>query len=254
MKLLKLLFKWVYNLYAISLFIGLMLVVFPFVIAVVPMGRIRGGNLILRFCRYWADIWYSLVLIRHESIIESPIEKDKAYIFVGNHNSYIDAAVIVKALRINFRALGRAESSSVPIFGYIYRHAIVTVDRSSPENRAASVNLLKAYIKKGISVVVFPEGTFNMSASALARFYDGAFKVAIETQTPIKPMLLLDSFDRMHYSSIISLTPGKSRVVFLETIPVAGYTLDDLPALKEQVYTLMEKKLHEYNAPWIQKA
>ena len=252
--LLKRIFKWVYNLYAISLFVVLMLLVFPFVLAVVPLGRIRGGNLILRLCRHWADIWYSLVGINQELIFEAPIEANKAYIFVGNHISYFDAAIIVKALRLNFRALGRAESASVPIFGYIYRNAIVTVDRSSSENRAASVRLLKAYIKKGISVVVFPEGTFNMSNNALARFYDGAFKVAIETQTNIKPMLILDAYDRMHYSSVVSLTPGRCRVVFLDEISVEGYTMDRLEELKDKVYTLMEKKLHEYNAPWIQKA
>jgi 1-acyl-sn-glycerol-3-phosphate acyltransferase len=192
--------------------------------------------------------------INQELIFEAPIEANKAYIFVGNHISYFDAAIIVKALRLNFRALGRAESASVPIFGYIYRNAIVTVDRSSSENRAASVRLLKAYIKKGISVVVFPEGTFNMSNNALARFYDGAFKVAIETQTNIKPMLILDAYDRMHYSSVVSLTPGRCRVVFLDEISVEGYTMDRLEELKDKVYTLMEKKLHEYNAPWIQKA
>ena len=80
--------------------------------------------------------------------------------------------------------------SKVPVFGFIYRNAIVTVDRSSTGNRAKSVRILKSIIKKGISVLVFPEGTFNMTNQPLKEFYDGAFRVAIETQTPVKPVLI----------------------------------------------------------------
>ncbi|WP_315814033.1 hypothetical protein [Paraflavitalea speifideaquila] len=45
----------------------------------------------------------------------------------------------------------------------------------------------------------------------------------------------------MHYTSIFSLNPGRSRSVFLAPIPVEGLTSKDLPALKQQVYSIMEK-------------
>ena len=51
--------------------------------------------------------------------------------------------------------------------------------------------------------MVFPEGTFNMTTQPLKEFYDGAFRVAIETQTPVKPVLFLDAYSRMHYESIV---------------------------------------------------
>ncbi|HVK97845.1 MAG TPA: lysophospholipid acyltransferase family protein, partial [Flavisolibacter sp.] len=128
---------------------------------------------------------------------------------------------------------------------------IVTVDRSSVTNRFKSVQLLKSILKKGISVVVFPEGTFNTTNKPLLDFYDGAFRIAIETGTPIKPVLLLDTFKRMHYNSVFSLTRGKSRSIFLEEVDVNGLTLQDVSALKEKVYQLMEAALIEYRAPWI---
>ena len=128
--------------------------------------------------------------------------------------------MIPKAYRQPIRPLGKVEMSKVPVFGFIYRNAIVTVDRSSAANRSNSVRLLKSILGKGISVLVFPEGTFNMTTQPLKNFYDGAFKVAIETQTPIKPVLFLDAYRRLNYKSIFSLTPGRSRILYLEEIPV----------------------------------
>jgi 1-acyl-sn-glycerol-3-phosphate acyltransferase len=243
--------QWIYCIYALVIFIAVMLVIFPFVIIASLFGRIRGGNMILRLCMLWADIWFPLVFIFPKKIFESPHDKRKAYIFVINHISYLDAAILVKAFRQPVRPLGRAELSEVPVFGFIYRNAIVTVDRGSRENRSRSVRILMSVIRKGISVVVFPEGTFNRTHRPLKEFYDGAFRVAIETQTPIKPVLFLDAHSRLNHKSFFSLTPGRCRIVYLDEILVDNLTLADATKLKEKVFVIMENKLNSYHAAWI---
>ena len=204
----------------------------------------------MRLCMLWADLWFFLVFIWHKKMYEAPHDKSKSYIFVSNHISYLDAAIIPKAYRQPIRPLGKVEMSKVPVFGFIYRNAIVTVDRSSAANRANSVRILKSLINKGISVLVFPEGTFNMTTQPLKDFYDGAFRVAIETQTPVKPVLFLDAYRRMPYESLFSMSPGRNRIVYLDEIQVTGYTLSDVALLKEEVFALMERKLVEYGAAW----
>jgi 1-acyl-sn-glycerol-3-phosphate acyltransferase len=243
--------QWIYCIYAVLLFVGIMLLIFPFVIIATFFGRIRGGNMILRLCMLWGDLWFPLIFIFHKKIYEAPHDKSRSYIFVTNHISYLDAAILVKAYRQPVRPLGRIELSKVPVFGFIYRNAIVTVDRSSAENRAKSLVILRSVINKGISVLVFPEGTFNMTTRPLKDFYDGAFRLAIETQTPIKPVLFLDAYSRMHYGSIFSMTPGQCRVVYLDEIPVEGFTSDDVGRLRELVFRIMEEKLIEYRVAWI---
>lgn len=246
-------FHVIYCIYAMLLFVGVMLLLFPFVIIASMFGRITGGNLIYRLCMLWGDIWFLLIFIWHRNYYEQPLDKNKQYIFVGNHISYIDAPMLVKTIRRPIRALGRIELSRAPIFGFIYRSVVVIVDRSSAEHRAKSVKNLKSIISKGISIIVMPEGTFNMTNKPLKDFYDGAFRVAIETQTTLKPFLILDAYDRMHYRHLFSVTPGRSRSVFLDEIPVDGLTISDLPALKQKVYSIMEKKLIEYKASWIRE-
>ena len=242
----------IYVIYALALFVGLMLLLFPFVLLASLLGRVKGGNTIYRICMLWGDIWFPLVGIFHKNLYEEPLKKD-AYIYVANHISYLDAAIIVKTFRHPIRPLGKIELAKVPIFGFIYKNAIVTVDRSCAANRARSVQLLIAYLRKGISILVFPEGTFNETGQPLKDFYDGAFRIAIETGTPIKPVLLLDAYDRLHYGSLFTLTPGRSRSVFLPEVPVTGLTVKDIPWLKETVHRLMSEKLTAYGASWIDR-
>jgi 1-acyl-sn-glycerol-3-phosphate acyltransferase len=247
-------FLFLYFIYALITFLLIMFLIFPFALLGSFLARIRGGNLIYRLCRLWGDCWFFLVFIRPKLIYEVPHDRSKPYLFVSNHLSYLDAAFIVKVFRQPLRPLGNVEMSKIPVFGFIYKKAIVSVDRSNPRNRAQSILILRSVIKKGISVLVFPEGTFNMTNHALKQFYDGAFRVAIETETPIKPVLFLDTYDRLNYKSVFSLNPGRCRAVYLEEIPVKGRGIDGIAQLREEVYSLMEKKLREYGASWINEA
>lgn len=242
---------WLYCLYAFLMFVLLMIPVFIWSLIALLFGRVQGGNLIFEGCKVWADLWFFLIGIYHINHYEQPLSKEGSYIFVANHISYLDAAIIPKTFRQPVRPLGKIEMAKVPIFGFIYKNVIVTVDRSSTGNRAKSVQLLKSILRKGISVLVFPEGTFNLTGRPLKPFYDGAFKVAIETRTTIRPVLFLNTYDRMHYRSIFTLKPGINRCIFLADVDVSGYALKDADALKKKVYALMDDKLRAYKASWI---
>jgi 1-acyl-sn-glycerol-3-phosphate acyltransferase len=239
------LFQYVYSIYAFFLFIIIMIIIFPF-IAAASAFKMKGGNFIYRMCRIWAGTWYFLIGVRHKEIYESPHDKDKQYVFVANHTSYMDIPSVFLSIRQPMRILGKYEMIRIPVFGWIYKSAVILVDRRSAVKRAKSVKALKIAIKQGISIFIYPEGTFNETNQPLKDFYDGAFRLAIETKTSIKPMLCIDTQERMHYKSIFLLTPGKSRVVFLKEIKVDMYKMADLHQLKQQVYAAMELGLKYY--------
>lgn len=206
--------------------------------------------MIYNICRLWTDIALFSWGIVHKNIYEAPAAKDHPVVFVFNHISYIDIPFLLKVFRSQpIRILGKAELAKVPIFGYIYRKAVVMVDRASEEARLRSVLQLKRILTKNISIVIAPEGTFNMTHQPLSEFYNGAFKIAVETNTPIQPVLLLDAYDRLNYTSIFSLSPGKSRAVFLPEVAPGN----DAAALKQRVFSTMETKLRKYKASWIKE-
>ena len=240
---------YIYSIYALLTFIIMMFLLFPFIVIASFFGKVKGANMIYSICRFWADVVLLLWGIKHTNIFEAQKSNTHAVIFVFNHISYMDIPFILKAFRKDpIRILGKAEMSKVPVFGYIYKKATVMVDRESNGGRIRSVQQLKKVLAKNISVVMAPEGTFNMTDKPLKEFYNGAFKIAVETKTPIQPVLFLDAYDRLNYHSIFSLTPGKSRAVFLKEI-VPG---NSMAILKQQVYNEMETALLRYKASWIE--
>jgi len=241
-----------YFIYAFSIFLIVMLLIFPFVLIASFFGKIRGGNITYRLCMLWGDIVFRLIFIFPKRLFESPHDKNRSYIFVTNHISYVDACLLVMAFRQPLRVLGKIEMTRIPVFGFIYKNVVVTVDRSSLENRAQSFRIIKSLANKGISVLFFPEGTFNKTGNPLKEFYNGAFRVAIETQTPIKPVLFLDTYDIMP-GGLASFNPnrGRCRILYLNEIPVTGMTVANVQSLKRKVFDIMSEKLREYKAGWL---
>lgn len=243
----------IYTLYALFWFAFFTLLAFPLALIFSFFGKRRGGNLICSMAKIWADLWYFLLGIRHVNIFETPYRPEQNYIFLANHISYMDIPCLFKAIRkLHFRVLAKEETSKIPVFGFIYSRGAVMVNRGSTEARAKSVRILKSLLKHHISICIFPEGTFNETQLPLKSFYDGAFRIAIETQTAVKPVLFLDNHRLMDYHSLFSLRPGKSRAVFLEEISPLGYSPKEMHQFRDKVFSIMEAKLKHYQASWIQ--
>ena len=243
-----------FTFYALIWFALFTLIAFPLVIIFSFFGRLRGGNLICSMAKVWADIWYFLIGIRHKNIYESPYDPSRNYIFVVNHISYMDIPCLFKTIRRQpFRVLGKEETRKIPVFGFIYSRGAVLVDRSDPNKRAQSVRELKKLLRRHISICIFPEGTFNETGKPLKRFYDGAFRISIETQTPVKPILFLDNYSIMNYRRLFSLKPHPSRSVFLDEISPEGFNLTEVGQFRQKVFAIMEDKLKEHRAAWIEK-
>jgi 1-acyl-sn-glycerol-3-phosphate acyltransferase len=231
-----------------------MLLLFPLVVIASFFGKLKGGNMIYKICRVWGDVWWFLIGIYHKNIYESEPDKGKQYIFVANHNSYMDIPTIFKAIRRrDVRVLGKAEMKAFPVFGFIYSKAVVMVDRANIVDRSKSVRQMKSILNRNISIFIYPEGTFNETGRPLKDFYDGAFRIAIETQTSIIPILFLDSYDRMDCKSIFDISPGRSRAVFLDEVEVYGLSLKDVSKLKKKIYEQMEQSLIVYHHSLIKK-
>ena len=58
--------RWLYSFYAQLTFIAIMLLIFPFAVLAGFFGKIKGGNMMMRLCMIWADIWFFLIFIRHK--------------------------------------------------------------------------------------------------------------------------------------------------------------------------------------------
>lgn len=238
-------FRALYASYCILSFILLFLIFFPFFLL---FGILGYRKTIWYIIRFWSILWFGIIgMSTHTKYVNPQVfsRKQKGTIIVANHQSYLDVPLIFRAIPIMCRPLAKYELAKVPLFGYLYRQMAVMVDRSNPVSKRKSIMDLKKVVGKGEHIFIFPEGTFNETAKTFIPFYDGAFKIALDTQTNIVPVLFLDTARRFHYSGIFNWTPGRNRVIILEEIDISQYTQGDVKRLKKDVFNIMSRAMHQ---------
>jgi len=232
-----------YTLYVLATFVASLLLAFPVFVVLGLRDRPEARRRIWTIVHYWSRGWLWLIGMPVTTIGKYP--KGQKFVIVANHISYLDTIVIYAAIPEYFRTLAKKEMVRIPIFGFVYKQLAILVDRSSPESRAKSMRLMWRQLKNECSITVFPEGTFNETDAPLKEFYDGAFRLALNSKTAVLPLLFPDTVHRWHFSGWWKLWPGRNRAVFLPPVPVSGVASDKLPELKARVWTIMAGKLEE---------
>jgi len=192
------------------------------------------------FLWIWSWIFSQLTFIRYEFHGRAYFRKDQSYIFVSNHTSFLDLPGLRMLIPGEFRPLAKKELLKIPVFGLIARGATVIVDRSSGESRKKSMDRLKKILAEGISILLFAEGTQNRSREILHPFKDGAFRLAIDTQKPLLPMVVIGA-GKLMPPGTINLRPGTIKIIVGPEIPVTGIT--ETIDLKNHTFDVMKKMM-----------
>ncbi len=232
-----------YRIYVLAFFFITLIIVFLMMLMMQIFGDELKSKLVNNICKAWAKISLRAFFIRVKISGQENIDSKSSAIFVSNHRSYIDSAILFYAIPKMFKPLGKAELGRIPIFGLIYKSVAIMVDRSSPFRRARSLKLLKRQLLRGVSVNLFPEGTFNMTDEPLIPFFNGAFKMAIETQTIIQPYIITGTQQVLHWKHAFQLYPGVIKVKYLPNISPKNFSLKDIEILKQQVFEQMQTAL-----------
>lgn len=245
-KLLKKVAAFLFLIWGFLVFISAMILVFPLILLVSALfKKKKAQDILFLLLKFWAWIFSVLCFFPVRTRGRESLDPDKACIYVCNHNSYLDAIAVVLAIPGSFKPLGKIEMVKTPIFGMIYKRVVVLIDRKSQESRARSVEELKIDLGNGQSILIFPEGTMNRSDAPLSEFYDGAFRLAIETQTAIIPMVILNARKLLPRDYPLTIRPGVLECVFADRVEVTGLKPDDLGDLKTKVYKCMEDLIIE---------
>ncbi len=123
----------------------------------------------------------------------------------------------------------------------------IAVDRKNARHSAlAYQRACNQLIKEKRSMVIFPEGTIPGNTPKLGRFKDGAFKLAIETQTDILPVTIIKNWEILPDNGKFRFRPGKVYQYVHEPISTKVLTTNDITSLKEKVQHLIANKLNEY--------
>ena len=240
----SLLLKPVYLLWRIwfYLMMGLPLIIF-FPIILVTTLKESWYPVFFMIARKWAGfVMYAsgFIPLRKNGVF---YEKDQSFMFVANHVSMLDIMHMFYTVKNPFVFVGKKELTKIPVFGFFFKRTSIWVDRGDPKSRLEVFNHAQAKIKKGFSICIFPEGGVPEDESLmLDTFKDGAFRLAIEHQLPIVPLVFSDNKKRFPYT-FFSGSIGVCRSYILPTTPVNGLDMKNRSELKQQVRNAILNKL-----------
>ncbi|HEX5171902.1 MAG TPA: lysophospholipid acyltransferase family protein [Cyclobacteriaceae bacterium] len=243
MKVIRFIFSTLYKIWVFLVFTVFMILLLPGILLPFLLGQ-RFGWVSYKFLALWSWIFSMLNFIHYRYKGKENIKKGRSYIYVSNHTSFLDIPGITMAIPGGFRPLAKKELLKIPIFGWIAKTAGVIVDRSSPQSRKASMEHLKDLINMGLSILIFVEGTQNRTKEVLQPFKDGAFRMAIDTQQPILPMVVVGA-GRLMPPGTIDLKPGTIHVIIGKEIATKGLTSSDAAPLKERTFNIMKSMIQE---------
>lgn len=174
-----------------------------------------------------------------------------ACIFVANHTSNADPPAVVGSIPRRVALLGKKEVFRVPIFGTVLKLAgFVAVDRANRDAAIASVNEALEQLKRGVSFLVFPEGTRSPDGR-LRPFKKGSFLMAIQAQAPIVPVSVIGAHKVM-LKGELGVHPGSVTVQFHPPVHAAGYTAEQRDELIARVQAIVASGLPEDQQPLAQ--
>ncbi len=229
-------------------FNGILTFILLYPIFYILLSREKWFGKVFKLKKVWANLILFNVGIRCKVLSSPVLDPKQAYIICPNHASFLDIVTTYLAIPNYFHFMGKAELKKVPFFNKFFENMNILVDRSSIIGSHKAFIRAGSDIDKGISIAIFPEATIPACAPMLGRYKNGAFKLAIEKQIPIVPVVYLDNW-RLLPDGIRKKTggqPGTSRVIIHEPIQTKGFTDNELEQLKKKVHDVIQETLTEY--------
>lgn len=221
---------------------GLVTFTATLIVVVIPVGftflleERKGVTAFWRITQIWMRVWLFLIGSPLKVVGRQYFEKGKNYVVVSNHNSLMDVPVTTPFVPGPNKTIAKKSFAKTPLFGWIYIRGSVLVDRESEESRRKSFEDMKEVLKKGLHMVVYPEGTRNRTIDPLKKFHDGAFKLAITTGKDIIPTVLFNTRKILPANKTFYFWPSKIEMHFLPPVSHEGLTSREL---KEKVFAVM---------------
>jgi 1-acyl-sn-glycerol-3-phosphate acyltransferase len=161
------------------------------------------------------------------------IDTSRAHVYVVNHLSALDIPVLYAYLPFQFRILAKRELFSYPFLGWhLSRSGQIPVDLENPKKSIRSLNRAVEAVKKGMPLVIFPEGGRSESGQ-LQPFMGGAFFAAIRAEAAVVPMAIIGTYETLKMNSW-HIRPRPLRLLVGSPIATHALSVRDTEALTQQ--------------------
>jgi putative phosphoserine phosphatase/1-acylglycerol-3-phosphate O-acyltransferase len=210
----------------------------PLAVAALGVGLARrnkraGINFLTRF---WPGTALALSGVKLNVTGTEHLTERRPAVFLFNLRSNVDVFLVAALIKDNWTGIATKELGSSRVFGQLGKLLDTAfVDREDPETTVAALKSLEAAARKGLSVLIAPEGT-RLDTRSVGPFKRRAFLIAMATGLPIVPIVIRNS-ESVAGRNAAKLNPGTVDIAVLPPISVENWTLRNLRERIEQVRT-----------------
>ncbi|MEO1022389.1 MAG: lysophospholipid acyltransferase family protein [Bacteroidota bacterium] len=166
-------------------------------------------------------------------------DSDQPTIFVANHQSFLDMALIYH-LPWQMKWVSKRSMLYFPVMGWlVWLTGHLTINRGSKTALKRLENLVKP-LKDHVPVMIFPEGTRSLDGDIRA-FKNGPFLLSLEHGFAIQPIVIDGGYDAFPSGAKSFKMNVNFRISVLDSIDVT--TFSGLEPLKKHVRSLMIDEL-----------
>ncbi len=164
---------------------------------------------------------------------EENVPTDTAVVFVGNHQGNFDIPILLGYLAKQKAFISKIEVLKVPLLNQWMKLMQCTfMDRKSPRQSVKAMAEAVESVKKGYSLVIFPEGT-RSRGKPVGEFKAGSFKLAIKAGVPVVPVTIDGSWRLFEETG--KMKKGHVTVTVHPPIPTANLSKEELETLSDRV-------------------
>ncbi|MCR5235284.1 MAG: 1-acyl-sn-glycerol-3-phosphate acyltransferase [Lachnospiraceae bacterium] len=193
----------------------------------------------------------TVIVISGTNVIVNGLENipdDTASLFVGNHNSYFDILISYTLMKRPTGYIAKKELSKAPSLNvWMLLIRCLFIDRKDIKQGMKTILKAVEYLKNGINIFVFPEGTRSKDGKMLP-FKEGSMKMAEKSGCPIIPVAISNTATMFedHFPRIT-----KETVVFTFGKPIYTKDLsgDDKKHLGQYTQNVIQDLIDNVNRP-----
>lgn len=164
---------------------------------------------------------------------------NKAYIICANHTSILDISALAILCKQDISFIGKIELLRNPITRLFFKTIDIPVDRNSRISSYKAFTLATQRLADGKSIVIFPEGKIEDTyPPVLQEFKNGPFKLAIENNIPILPVLIKDLWKLLWDEGNTGSKPGNCIVNVLQPVETKSLGIAEADKLRDYVHQL----------------
>ena len=199
-------------------------------------------KILFKYIPFFCRILLFSMGVRLKSIGHFP--KNKNYVIMCNHTSFIDVFTFPCYINGYFTAISAKKNFKIPIFGTMLRAIkAIPIDRKNRQNAIRSIQNAEHFMKKSkYSVVILPEGTRTLDGK-LKKFKKGGFHMALNAQLNILPMVSVGSF-QYKPKNRFTLQPTIVTINIGDSIKTENH---DIESLMKVTYNEMSRLIEESN-------